>query len=77
MDDSLSLGHIVSEIEKVLGVQVQFSNQTIGAEAEQMAKALQPGQVMLLENLRFYDEETKGDKAVCTIISKASRRICE
>ena len=62
VDDNQSLRHIVPETEKVLGLQVQFSNQAIGAEAEQMAKALQPGQVMLLENLRFYDGETKGDK---------------
>ena len=55
VDDNLSLRHIVAEIEKVLGVQVQFSNKTIGREAEQMANALQPGQVMLLENLRRID----------------------
>ena len=70
VDDNLSLRHIVAEIEKVLGVQVHFSNKTIGREAEQMANALQPGQVMLLENLRFYDEETKGDKQFAQSLAK-------
>lgn len=69
-DDNLSLRHIVAEIEKVLGFEVQFSNQTIGTDAEQMAKALQPGQVMLLENLRFYEEETKGDKQFAQSLAK-------
>ena len=53
-----------------MGVEVQFSNQTIGTDAEQMAKALQPGQVMLLENLRFYEEETKGDKQFAQSLAK-------
>tara|TARA_B100000900_G_scaffold30391_1_gene23081 strand:+ start:1513 stop:2700 length:1188 start_codon:yes stop_codon:yes gene_type:complete len=69
VDDKLSLRHIVSEIQKVLGVDVQFSKHTIGPEAEARAQALQPGQVMLLENLRFYDEETKGDKQFANALS--------
>ena len=47
VDDNLSLRHIVSEIQKVLGVDIQFSKHTIGSEAESQANALQPGQVML------------------------------
>ena len=69
VDDSLSLRHIVSEIQKVLGVDIKFSNHTIGPEAEAQAQALQPGQVMLLENLRFYDEETKGDEQFANALS--------
>ena len=69
VDDKLSLRHIVSEIQKVLGVDVQFSKHTIGPGAEARAQALQPGQVMLLENLRFYDEETKGDKQFANALS--------
>ena len=69
VDDKLSLCHIVSEIEKVLGVDVQFSKDTIGPGAEAKAQALQPGQVMLLENLRFYDEETKGDEQFANALS--------
>ena len=69
VDDKLSLRHIVSEIQKVLGVEVQFSKDTIGPGAEAKAQALQPGQVMLLENLRFYDEETKGDEQFANALS--------
>ena len=68
-DDGLSLRHIVSEIQKVLGVDIKFSNHTIGPEAEAQSQALQPGQVMLLENLRFYDEETKGDEQFANALS--------
>ena len=69
VDDKLSLRHIVSEIQKVLGVDVQFSKDTIGPGAEAKAQALQPGQVMLLENLRFYDEESKGDEQFANALS--------
>ena len=69
VDDNLSLRHIVSEIQKVLGIDIQFSKQTIGSEAEAQAKALQSGQIMLLENLRFYDEETKGDEQFAKALS--------
>ena len=70
VDDNLSLRHIVSEIQKVLGVDIQFSKHTIGSEAESQANALQPGQVMLLENLRFYEEEIKGDEEFASALSK-------
>ena len=70
VEDKLSLRQILSEIEKVLGVEVQFSKHTIGPEAEAQVQALQPGQVMLLENLRFYEEETKGDERFANALSK-------
>ena len=69
VDDNLSLRHIVSEIQRVLGVDIQFSKHTIGPEAEAQAQVLQPGQIMLLENLRFYDEETKGDEQFANALS--------
>ena len=69
VDDKLSLRHIVSEIQKVLGVDVQFSKDTIGPGAEAKVQTLQPGQVMLLENLRFYDEEIKGDEQFANALS--------
>lgn len=56
-----SLKHIVPEIEKLLGSSIIFANDCIGAEAKEKAKNLQSGEVLLLENLRFYREETKGD----------------
>lgn len=55
--DKFSLKHIVKHLSELLGVDVQFANDCVGAEAEQKAAALQPGEVLLLENLRFYGEE--------------------
>ncbi|OYD47413.1 phosphoglycerate kinase [Sphingobacterium cellulitidis] len=60
--DKYSLKHIVNYLSEVLGVDVQFANDCIGEEAIEKAKALQPGQVLLLENLRFHKEEEKGDR---------------
>jgi phosphoglycerate kinase len=60
--DKYSLKHIVKHLSTLLGgADVQFANDCIGAEAVDKAAALQPGQVLLLENLRFYKEEEKGD----------------
>jgi phosphoglycerate kinase len=61
--DKYSLKHIVAHLSKLLGLEVQFANDCIGAEAIDKAAALQAGQVLLLENLRFYKEEEKGDLA--------------
>ena len=59
--DKYSLKHIVPHLSDLLGQQVGFANDCIGQEATDKAKALQPGEVLLLENLRFYKEEEKGD----------------
>ena len=56
-----SLQHIVSKTEEILGKKVQFATDCIGEVAENAAKNLQPGEILLLENLRFYAEEEKGD----------------
>ncbi|HSF53322.1 MAG TPA: phosphoglycerate kinase [Algoriphagus sp.] len=61
-EDKYSLKHIISAVEAALGTKVQFASDCIGAEAESKAAALKPGEVLLLENLRFYKEEEKGDK---------------
>ncbi|MDE3256164.1 MAG: phosphoglycerate kinase [Bacteroidota bacterium] len=68
--EKYSLKHIVAHLSKVLGVEVQFANDCIGAEAVEKAAALQPGQVLLLENLRFYKEEEKGDTAFAEKLAK-------
>ena len=69
--DKFSLKHIVKHLSELLGgVQVQFANDCIGAEAFDKAAALQPGQVLLLENLRFYKEEEKGDAAFAEKLAK-------
>ncbi len=65
-----SLIHIVGHLSKLLSVEVQFANDCIGEEAVNKAAALQAGQVLLLENLRFYKEEEKGDKAFAQKLSK-------
>ena len=61
-EDKYSLRHIISAVEAALGIRVQFASDCIGAEAESKAAALKAGEVLLLENLRFYKEEEKGDK---------------
>lgn len=55
--DKFSLKHIMPRIAELLEVEVQFANDCIGEEAAAKAAALQPGEVLLLENLRFYAEE--------------------
>lgn len=56
-----SLVHLVPDLTAKLGVEVKFAPDCIGEEAKQMAAALKPGEVLLLENLRFYKNEEKGD----------------
>jgi phosphoglycerate kinase len=55
--EKYSLKHIVSTVEKHLGVPVKFVNDCMGEEAKQVCANLKPGEVVLLENLRFYEEE--------------------
>ncbi len=56
-DDKYSLSHIISAVEARLGVKVEFAGDCMGDKAAGMAAALKPGQVIMLENLRFYAEE--------------------
>ena len=58
-----SLSHLVKHLSMVLNTEVKFADDCIGKEAADKAKALKPGEVLLLENLRFYKEEEKGDEA--------------
>jgi phosphoglycerate kinase len=62
-EEKYSLKHAIKTTEKLLGRPVQFASDCIGEEAKQKAAALKPGEILLLENLRFYKEEEKGDKA--------------
>lgn len=62
ISDKYSLKHIVGHLSEQLGVKVQFAQDCIGEEAVQKATALKGGEVLLLENLRFYNEEEKGDE---------------
>jgi phosphoglycerate kinase len=57
-----SLKHLVGYLEKVLGVPVKFADDCIGEQAKELSKGLKGGEVLLLENLRFYKQEEKGDE---------------
>jgi phosphoglycerate kinase len=69
-EDRFSLRHIVSGMEKNLNRSVQFANDCIGEEAVEKAEKLKSGDVLLLENVRFYKEETKGDMAFAEKLAK-------
>jgi phosphoglycerate kinase len=69
-EDKYSLKHIVDKTSEVLGVKVKFVADSIGTEVEQAAKDLKPGEVLMLENLRFYKEEEAGDEAFAEKLAK-------
>jgi phosphoglycerate kinase len=64
-----SLKHITSTVSKLVGVPVDFADDCIGESAFQKSAQLKPGQILLLENLRFYKEEEKGDVAFAEKLS--------
>lgn len=69
--DKYSLKHLINHLIKLLdGVTVKFAEDCVGPVAEKAAAALQPGEVLLLENLRFHKEEEKGDKGFAEQLSK-------
>ncbi len=61
-EDKFSMRHLQGPLAELLGVDVLFADDCIGDSAKEMAAALKPAQVLLLENLRFYKQETKGDE---------------
>ena len=68
--EKYSLKHIVAPLSLILGVPVKFADDCIGDQATELAGSLQPGEVLLLENLRFYKEEEKGDAAFAEKLAK-------
>jgi len=60
-NDDLSLKHICNAVSDVIGVQVKFVEDCVGEKVEAAVANLQTGEILLLENLRFYSEETSGD----------------
>lgn len=62
-EEKFSLKHIIKTIEKNIGKSVKFAADCIGQDTVNQSSNLQPGEVLLLENVRFYAEETKGDVA--------------
>ena len=69
-DEKLSLKNILDPVSKTLEKPVIFFQDCIGEEAEQATKKLQPGEIILMENLRFYKEETEGDKLFAEKLSR-------
>jgi len=68
--DEFSLKHIADKVEDVLGVEVKTVADCIGEDVEAAAASLEPGEILLLENLRFYKEETAGDVGFAEKLSK-------
>lgn len=69
-EDKYSLRHLFVPIEKALGQPIKFAQDCIGREAEMLAEGLKPGDVLLLENLRFHKEEEEGDRDFAEKLSK-------
>jgi phosphoglycerate kinase len=70
-EDKYSLKHLINHLSELLdGKKIQFADDCIGEDAKQKAAALKPGDVLLLENLRFHKEEEKGDEAFAEKLSK-------
>ena len=70
VQDEFSLKHIASKVEDIIGVETKFVSNCVGTEAEEAAANLKPGEILILENLRFYEEETKGDRDFAEKLSK-------
>lgn len=69
-EEKFSLKHILNEVEKLTEVSVKFATDCIGDDAKEMAKNLKSGEILLLENLRFYNEETKGEELFTEKLAK-------
>ena len=70
VQEKFSLKHVVAHLSAKLGVDVKMAPDCVGAEVKAMADDLKMGEVMLLENLRFHNEETKGDEAFSKQLSE-------
>lgn len=68
--NEFSLKNILEEVSAVLGQEVRFVEESVGEKAEKAASDLQPGEILLLENLRFHNEEEKGDEGFAEQLSK-------
>lgn len=66
----MSLSHIVDKVSDIIGVQVKFAEDSVGAKADDAVAGLKNGEVLLLENLRFHSEEEAGDESFAEALSK-------
>src|SRR6056297_2790149 len=62
IEQKYSLENIIGKVSEILGVKVKFVPECVGEVAKEAAEELQPGEILLLENLRFHPEEKKGDE---------------
>ncbi len=69
-EDKFSMRHIVAHLSKLLGVEVKLAPDCIGDEVKSLAASLKPGEVLLLENLRFHKGEEKGDEEFAGQLAK-------
>lgn len=69
-EKKFSLENIVDHVSKVLGVPVKFAGDCIGKEAFEMSAALKPGEVIMLDNVRFYKQETTGTESFAEQLAK-------
>lgn len=69
-EDTFSLKYIVYKVSEILGVNVQIATDVVGKDAQNKAENLKPGEVLLLENIRFHAEEQKGDLGFAEQLSK-------
>lgn len=70
VQEEFSLKHIVSKVSEIIGVEVKFASDCVGEIAENAVNHLKTGEVLLLENLRFHDEEKSGDLDFAEQLSK-------
>ena len=73
IDLKFSCSLIVDEVSKILGQKVFFCNSTIGNQAEDKVKGLLPGQIILMENVRFFSEETEGNTDFAEQLSRLGK----
>ena len=69
-EEKFSLKHLITYLEKVFHTDVLFADDCVGNSAVELSAHLKPGQILLLENLRFYKEEEKGDEVFAEKLSK-------
>lgn len=69
-EDKYSLKHIIPNLQEKLGIKVKFAGDCLGSLALQLSKTLGTGEIILLENVRFYKEETQGDQHFAIELAK-------
>lgn len=70
VEPQFSMKNIAYKVSEILGVDIQTANDVVGEDAQKKAADLKPGEVLLIENLRFHEEETQGDKDFAEKLSK-------